>query len=59
MYKRQLYDIDDFPAMETDELHDEIKAAGEMLKKQKEKFLAWYECRDLVSAMDGLSLIHI
>ena len=25
-----------------------------MLKKQKEKFLAWYECRDLVSAMDGL-----
>ncbi len=49
-----LYDIDDFPAMETDELHDELKAAGEMLKKQKEKFLAWYECRDLVSAMDGL-----
>ena len=49
-----LYDIDDFPAMETDELHDELRLAEEMLKKQKEKFLAWYECRDLVPAMDGL-----
>lgn len=49
-----LYDIDDFPAMETEKLHDELKEAQEMLQKQKEKFLAWYECRDLVSAMDGL-----
>jgi glutamyl-tRNA reductase len=46
----KLYDIDDFSVSQTDELKMQLQEAEQMLTEQKNKFMNWYECRDLIPA---------
>ncbi|HIS67889.1 MAG TPA: glutamyl-tRNA reductase [Candidatus Gallacutalibacter stercoravium] len=49
-----LYGIDLFAAPESRELLKELQRARMLLQQQEEKFLAWYECRDLIPRVDKL-----
>jgi len=43
-----LFDIDDFPAVQTDELLSQTERAKDLLHEEEEKYVSWYECRDLI-----------
>ena len=50
-----LYDIDHFTVVETDELKLELAQARTMLAEQENRFINWYECRDLLPRLDDLA----
>ncbi|MEA4965433.1 MAG: glutamyl-tRNA reductase [Oscillospiraceae bacterium] len=49
-----LYDIDWFSVPESEELRQELRETETLIREQKEKFMVWAQCRDLIPAVDEL-----
>jgi glutamyl-tRNA reductase len=51
-----LYDIDDFKLdIEDEKRKEDLEKVGEILQKQIEEFVEWYECRDIIPVVKQIA----
>ena len=51
----RLFDIDSFQAPQSEELREIRDQTEQVLAKQIQEFLTWYDCRDMVPLTNGLA----